>query len=52
MQFVRRAMLRRASNGCDTRQDVRVHPRMFGEIHNFSGPFLGPHNAQENIFFA
>ena len=25
---------------------------MFGEIHNFSGPFLGPRDAQENIFFA
>jgi hypothetical protein len=31
---------------------IRGRPQMFGEIHTFAGPYLGPRNAQESIFFA
>jgi hypothetical protein len=26
-------------------------PQMFREIHTFAGPFWGPRNVRENIFF-
>jgi len=36
----------------DPELSIRGRPQMFREIHTFAGPFLGPRNAQENIFFA
>jgi hypothetical protein len=31
---------------------IRVRPEMFGEIHVFSGPVLGPRMEREYIFHA
>jgi hypothetical protein len=36
----------------DPEPSIRVRPEMFGEIHIFSGPVLGPRIEQENIFSA
>lgn len=30
----------------------QCRPQLFGKIRAFVGPFLGPSNARENIFFA